>query len=79
MTRLKHAGPSRERLRALQGFTVQVQAKQRDSWLAQGLLRGVADTVVVLGPELSPAYDERFGLVPERVGLLDAGPLVVSE
>lgn len=79
IARLEHAGPSRERLRALQGFTVQVQAKQREVWLARGLARPVADTVVVLGPELAPAYDERFGLVPERVGLLDAGSLVVSD
>ncbi|OJH37900.1 CRISPR-associated endonuclease Cas3'' [Cystobacter ferrugineus] len=79
VARLEHAGPSRERLRALQGFTVQVKATQRDVWLARGLVRWVADTVVVLGPELTPAYDERFGLMPERVGLLDAGSLVVSE
>jgi CRISPR-associated endonuclease/helicase Cas3 len=77
--RLEHAGPSRERLRALQGFTVQVEARLRDRWLAQGLLRPVADTVLVLGPELAPAYDERFGLVPERVGLIDAGSLVVTD
>lgn len=79
VARLERDGPSRERLRALQGFTVQVEARQREAWLAQGLLRPVADTVLVLGPELAPAYDERFGLVPERVGLLQAGSLVVSD
>lgn len=75
---LENAGPSRDRLRALQGFTVQVNTKLQELWLAQGILRLVAGTVLVLGPEWEPAYDERFGLVPERVGLLNPETLVVS-
>ncbi|NTX51786.1 CRISPR-associated endonuclease Cas3'' [Myxococcus sp. CA039A] len=73
---LRKLGPSRDRLRALQRFTVTVPRKVREAWVSRELARFVADTVVFLGPEHGPAYDEKFGLVPTRVGILDPGVLI---
>jgi CRISPR-associated endonuclease/helicase Cas3 len=75
---LERQGPSRERLRRLQRFTVNVSRKQRDDWLARGCVRWVAETVVVLEGGLGAAYDARLGLVPERVGTWSPGALVVE-
>lgn len=72
-------GPSRERLRALQRFTINVPVRWRDEWLARGTAELVADAVVALRPEFArAAYDERFGLLPERVGIADAAALVIG-
>jgi CRISPR-associated endonuclease/helicase Cas3 len=76
LDQLIRLGPSRERLRALQRFTVTVPRKLRQEWLERGLARQASDTVVFLGPEHGPAYDDRFGLVPDRVGILDPGALI---
>ncbi|MCE9674099.1 CRISPR-associated endonuclease Cas3'' [Myxococcus stipitatus] len=73
---LRRLGPSRERLRALQRFTVTVPRKLRDAWVERELARFASDTVVFLGPEHGPAYDETFGLVPARVGILDPHLLI---
>src|SRR5262249_33480104 len=56
---LEGRGPSRRILRALQRFTVNVSRKDRDAWVAAKLVRPVADTVFVLDPALSAAYDPR--------------------
>ncbi|WP_368671553.1 CRISPR-associated endonuclease Cas3'' [Corallococcus carmarthensis] len=69
---LEQRGPSRDRLRRLQRFTVNVTRRQREAWLARGCARWVAETVVVLR-EGSTAYDARLGLVPERVDALSPG------
>ena len=68
---LERRGPSRERLRALQRFTVTVSKKDRDGWIAAKLAREVQETVVVIDGALSAAYDARFGLVPDRLGRAD--------
>ncbi|WP_426755632.1 CRISPR-associated endonuclease Cas3'' [Myxococcus sp. Y35] len=68
---LRERGPSRERLRALQRFTVTVPRKLREAWLARELARLAAETVAYLGPEHEPAYHERFGLLLDRVGIFD--------
>jgi len=73
---LRRLGPSRERLRALQRFTVTVPRKVRQEWLERELARLASDTVAFLGPEHEPAYDARFGLVPDRVGVLDPSFLI---
>lgn len=73
---LRLRGPSRERLRALQRFTVTVPRKLRDAWLQQGLARLAAETVAYLGPEHASAYHERFGLLLDRVGVLDPSFLI---
>ncbi|WP_342377076.1 CRISPR-associated endonuclease Cas3'' [Myxococcus stipitatus] len=74
---LKKAGPSRERLRALQRFTVTVPRKVREAWVAREWAQVASDTVVFLGPEhRSTAYDPRFGLMPDKVGVLDPGTLI---
>lgn len=72
---LDRNGPSRERLRALQRFTVTVPRRERDRWLASGAAREVAETVVALGPG-SEAYDERLGLLLDRVGVADPRTLI---
>jgi CRISPR-associated endonuclease/helicase Cas3 len=73
---LERHGPSRDRLRALQRFTVNVRKTDRERWLAGRLARFVADTVVALEPAFRAAYDLRFGLDPERVGLADPSAYV---
>lgn len=74
---LERFGPSRGILRRLQRFTVNVSRKDRDAWTAAKLVREVAETVFVLDPVLSAAYDPRFGLVPDRLGQGDAGAYIV--
>ena len=76
---LEAAGPSRERLRALQRFTVNVKQTDRERWLATGLARWVTETVAVLSGAFRSAYDEeRFGLMPEKVGIANATDLIVD-
>jgi CRISPR-associated endonuclease/helicase Cas3 len=66
VARLRVEGASRQGFRRLQRFLVQVQRKLVDAWLASGAVE-VVEGVHVLKPEHAGAYDERFGLVPERV------------
>ncbi|WP_235685635.1 CRISPR-associated endonuclease Cas3'' [Corallococcus silvisoli] len=75
---LEREGPSRDRLRWLQRYTVNVSRRQRDDWLARGCARWVAETVVVLGEGLGAAYSKRLGLVPERVGTWSPTALLVD-
>ena len=74
---LEQRGPSRDRLRALQRFTVTVSRKDREAWLAAGLAREVQETVVVIERRVSDAYDARFGLVPDRLGRADPASHIV--
>jgi CRISPR-associated endonuclease/helicase Cas3 len=74
---LERGGPSRRLLRALQRFAVNVSRKDRDAWVAAKLVRVVAETAYVIDPVLSAAYDLRFGLVPDRMGVGDAGSCVL--
>ncbi|WP_255424737.1 CRISPR-associated endonuclease Cas3'' [Corallococcus sp. CA053C] len=75
---LERHGPSRDRLRRLQRYTVNVARRQRDDWLARKCLRWVAETVVVMDEALGKAHDVRLGLVPERVGTWDPAALLVG-
>lgn len=75
---VEHGGPSRQRLRALQSYVVNVPRRALDAWLRGGFVRTVAETVVVLdGPGVTAAYDQRFGLQMDRVGNMDPAVLVV--
>ena len=75
---LERFGPSRERLRGLQRYLVNVPRRLRDAWLAAGALRLVADTISVLDGAFARAYDsDRFGLVPEDVGIGDPSDFIV--
>ena len=75
---LRSFGPSRDRLRALQRFTISVPRRALATWLAAGVVSLVCDTVAVLEGVYLRAYDVRFGLVPERVGIADAGALFIE-
>lgn len=77
MRLLERWGPSRRLLRTLQHVTVNVSRTKRDAWVAAKLVRVVAETVFVIDPALSNAYDSRFGLVPDRVGQADPRLLIV--
>lgn len=72
------AGPSRARLRALQRFLVNVPRRAVERWQAEGLAEIVAETVTVLPQPFAAAYDSRFGLVPEWVGIADAASLIIE-
>ncbi len=65
---VEQLGPSRERLRALQRLTVNVKRADRERWIQSGYARWVRDTVVVLDKRFASAYQDRFGLIPDRVG-----------
>jgi CRISPR-associated endonuclease/helicase Cas3 len=65
---------TRDALRGLQRFTVNVRAADRERWVATGAAREVAGLVVAV--EGSAAYDERFGLDMQRVGAVDPESLV---
>ena len=65
--RLRLEGASREGFRRLQRFLVQVQRATVEAWLASGAVEMV-EGVHALKREHAGAYDERFGLIPERVG-----------
>ncbi len=73
---LETRGPDRDRMRTIQRYSVNVPRRLRDAWTAKGSARVVADTVVVLDDLLAPAYDERLGLMLDRVGAVDAEALV---
>ena len=65
---LERCGPSRDRLRTIQRFTVSVNASDRENWVVSKRVRVVADTVYVIDTKYLSAYDNRYGLVPERLG-----------
>lgn len=73
---LRMLGPSRARLRELARVTVTVNRKDVESWRREKLVEDIADgTATVLLD--SNAYDARFGLDPERVGLPAPSALIV--
>lgn len=76
---IEHAGPSRDRLRALQRYTVTVRRRDLDAWVARSIATLVHDTVTALRREFAPAYDRRFGLLPARVGMAEPGSLIYEE
>ena len=69
-------GASRERVRALQPYMVNVPTKLRDRWLGQGTAREI-EGVVALLPEAIP-YDERFGLRLDLEGTYGPSSLIVD-
>jgi CRISPR-associated endonuclease/helicase Cas3 len=76
---LERLGPSRNRLRPLQRYLVNVPRRHREAWLAAGALRLVAETVAVLDGAFAGAYDcDRFGLVPEGVGIGDPSAFIIA-
>jgi CRISPR-associated endonuclease/helicase Cas3 len=71
-----HAGPSRERLRALARVTINVKKTDLEHWLRTGSVQALADETVHVLLSTS-AYDGRFGLVPDRVGMLPPDQSIV--
>jgi CRISPR-associated endonuclease/helicase Cas3 len=71
-------GPSRDRLRALQRYTIAVRLRDLDDWRRRGCVRDVADGVTVVDDLFAEAYDGRFGLMPECLGVIDPGALVID-
>jgi CRISPR-associated endonuclease/helicase Cas3 len=64
---LRRFGPSRHRLRALGRFSVNVPRRFISSWLAEGNVMRDEETGIIALAEHVDAYDDRFGLVPEKV------------
>lgn len=73
---LRQKGISRQRMRALQRFTVTVPRKLPEEWMRLGYAERVADSVPYLLP--GAAYDMRFGLDYERVGPLEPSLLIID-
>lgn len=73
---LDFGGPSRDRLRALQRATVNVRKRDLEVWKRTGSVRPYGEAIVY-GLVGDAAYDERFGLVPDRVGSLSPEQSVV--
>lgn len=74
---LEKYGASRQRLGALQPYTINVAKRDLDLWLAKGFCYSIEDTAVVLDSVWMSAYDERFGLIPEQVGIADIDELIL--
>jgi CRISPR-associated endonuclease/helicase Cas3 len=62
-------GPSRDRLRALQRFTVSVPQKLLSLWLAQQIAVPISERVNTLHANFTNPYDDRFGLILEKIGV----------
>jgi CRISPR-associated endonuclease/helicase Cas3 len=74
---LRRFGASRDRLRALQRYIVQIRTGQRQAWLDAGYATEI-EGVVVLDPD-SGGYDSRFGLEPDRVGQRTPESLIIDD
>lgn len=76
---LARLGPSRRLLRALGRFSVNVPKRLVSDWIAAGGAVRDDETGVVRIAEHVTAYDERFGLVSERVsGAADPQVLIID-
>lgn len=74
---LEKFGPSRQRLRSLQRFTIAVPVQRRQQWQNQGICTfDATQTLVYLKQEFAAAYDLRFGLMPDRAGIAGAASLI---
>lgn len=76
LARLRHDGPSRRALRALQPYTINVPRRDLARWVSQGAVTVINEIVHALEGPLANAYDNRFGLVVERVGDVDASVFI---
>lgn len=76
LSAIEHAGPSRDRLRALQRYTVAVPRRIRDGWVSSDVAVLVQETVTALKPDFAPAYHYRFGLLIDQVGIADPTSLI---
>tara|TARA_R110002073_G_scaffold320759_1_gene496303 strand:- start:127 stop:2370 length:2244 start_codon:yes stop_codon:yes gene_type:complete len=74
---LLQLGPSRGRMRALQPYTVNISKVHLSDWVARGYCTVVHETVAVLDELWMPAYDERFGLMPDKVGIANHEDLIL--
>lgn len=74
--RVMQTGPTRGSMRELQRATITVNRRDLAEWEREGFVRKVADGAVHVLENLG-AYDYRFGLVPERIGLTAPSELVV--
>ena len=68
---LRKTQPSRRILRQLQRYTINVPTSLRDVWLKQQIVEDIHGVIALRG-EYMKAYDDRFGLVPSRMGIADA-------
>jgi CRISPR-associated endonuclease/helicase Cas3 len=78
LNRLRHLGPSRDRLRAIQRFVVSLYPQQVEALENAVALETIGGTLKALLPTHAHLYDETFGLILE--GPLAANPnsLIVS-
>jgi CRISPR-associated endonuclease/helicase Cas3 len=65
--RVRRAGPSRDALRGLQRYVVQIPAREHERLLAEGVLEEVVPGMYALKPEYFSLYDSRYGLVIDGV------------
>ena len=76
---IERVGPTRETLRAVQRLTVNVKRTCRERWIQSGYARWVRETIVVLDKKFDSAYQDRFGLIPDRVGHGKLRPVTSGE
>jgi len=74
---LRSLGPNRERLRALQAYTVNVPKRTVEIWQRDGVVVPVAETVLALSPPFAALYSEEFGLTLDVEARADAAGLVL--
>lgn len=76
---VRRFGPSRSRLRRLGRFSVNAPARLVNQWLSRGDAEQDEESGVIALASHVAAYDDRFGLIPERVSVgMDAGMLIID-
>lgn len=73
---LRILGPSRDRLRELARVTVTVNRRDVELWRREKLVEDIAEGTATVLLDAN-AYDDRFGLDPERVGLPAPSALII--
>jgi CRISPR-associated endonuclease/helicase Cas3 len=77
LERFRREGPSRESLRALQPFVVNVPERHLLELLSQGAVASVHDAVHCLSPDAAGLYQDQYGFVFEPGGTPGRSALVV--
>lgn len=76
---IRRFGPSRDRLRRLGRFSVNAPARLVNQWLIHGDAEQDEESGVISLAYHVAAYDDRFGLIPERVSAgMDVGTLIID-
>jgi CRISPR-associated endonuclease/helicase Cas3 len=66
---IRHGGPTRDRFRALQPYTVRIYPQALRTLLERGAVEELAPGMLVLLPQYKNLYDPQFGLMTDDKSL----------